>query len=417
MHTVKERWKYYAILMFGVGASNIGSWIYLLALNLILFEMTGSPLSIVFLYTLIPLATLCTNSWAGTVIDRKNKRNLMIYLDLSRAIFIMMIPFLPSIWLIYFIAFIIYMANSIFQPTSMTYITKLIPVEQRRQFNSLFNMVTSGAFFIGPAIAGILFNIGTPIFALYTTVITFILSALATLFMPNLERDTLDGANHSTFSSELLKKDWKAVISFSRRNLPVIVIYLLFSGVMMVMATAVDSLEVSFSKEVLQLSDSKYGFLVSIAGAGIVVGSIINTFLTKTFSIFTLMSGGTVLVSFGYMIFAFSTTFPVAALGVFTLAFFISFANTGFLTFYQNHVPVEMMGRISSIYGLIEAILIIMATLILGFLTQLLSLQIVVITGTISMMAVALSLSIYIFSTSSQFKKTVDSAIKSEISQ
>lgn len=50
---------------------------------------------------------------------------------------------------------------------------------------------------------------------------------------------------------------------------------------MMVLATANDSLELSFAKEVLLLTDSEYGFLVSTGGAGIILGAITNTILSK----------------------------------------------------------------------------------------------------------------------------------------
>ena len=50
---------------------------------------------------------------------------------------------------------------------------------------------------------------------------------------------------------------------------------------MMVLTAANDSLELSFAKEVLLLTDSEYGFLVSIAGAGFILGAITNTILSK----------------------------------------------------------------------------------------------------------------------------------------
>ncbi|PPA69847.1 MFS transporter [Jeotgalibacillus proteolyticus] len=393
---LSAHWKYPAILILGVGVSNIGAWVYLLSLNLMLFQLTASPLSIVFLYILGPLAALITNPWAGSLIDRSSKRNLMIYLDIARALFILVIPFLSSLPLIYTIAFVINMASAIFEPASMVYVTKLIPSEKRRMFNSLYNLMTSGAFLIGPAIAGLLFLTASPSSALFVTAAAFTLSAGFTALMPNLERNLAEDTLSSPLNLKEIQKDWRHVFSFSKDNFPVMAVYLLFSGVMVVIATAVDSLEVSFAKEVLQLSDSKYGVLVSIAGAGILIGSLLNTFMTKLFSIFTLLSGGAVFVAAGYVVFSFSTTFSMAAFGCFTLAFFISFANTGYLTFYQTYIPVEVMGRVGSIYGLIEAVLIIAFTLLLGGLTLFLSVQAVVRIGTLIMMAGAVLLFLYV---------------------
>lgn len=59
------------------------------------------------------------------------------------------------------------------------------------------------------------------------------------------------------------------------------IIYFLFSLVMTVMPSALDSLEAAFAKEVLQLTDADYGFLVSVSGAGIIAGALVNVFFNK----------------------------------------------------------------------------------------------------------------------------------------
>ncbi|MBA4494532.1 MFS transporter [Paenactinomyces guangxiensis] len=401
-------WKYPSILLFGMGVSNIGDWIYLIALNLIVLDMTGSPLAVAALYILKPLAVLFTNVWAGSVIDRSNKRNLMITLDLFRAIFISLLPFFSSIWSMYLAVFLINMASSMFVPTSITYITKLTPPEQRKRFNSLRSLIESGGFLIGPAVAGMLFLIGTPIFAIYINAIALFLSGFVTLFMPNLEKQTFADTTDQKISLELLKSDWKIVLNFSHRHAYIMLIYFLFSC-MMVMATAVDSLEAAFAKKVLYLSDSDYGFLVSIAGAGIVAGAIVNTIFTKKLATSVLIGFGSLFVSVGYIIYAFSSSFFVAALGFFVLSFSLAFANTGFLTFYQNNIPVEVMGRVGSIYRLIEAILIMITTVIFGVAAQLISIKFIVIIGTFVMLLITMILCTFNFQPSK--KKYYQTAI------
>ncbi|WP_257348463.1 MFS transporter [Pseudalkalibacillus decolorationis] len=386
-----ESWKYPSILLFGIGVANIGAWIYLIALNLILLDMTGSPLAVAALYILKPLATLFTNVWSGSMIDRLNKRNLMVFLDIFRAVFIAVLPSLSSIWSIYAIVFVINMATSMFEPTSMTYITKLIPPEQRKRFNSLRSLIDSGGFLIGPAIAGVLFIVGTPTLAIYINALALFLSGLVTMVMPNLEKETIVDAEDSKLSLDLLKKDWNVVWGFSRKYSYIMLIIFLFSCVM-VMTAAVDSLEAAFSKEVLSLSNSKYGFLVSIAGAGFVVGAIVNTLLVKKLTTALLIGVGSLFVSIGYIIYAFSNGFYLASAGVCILSFALAFANTGFHTFYQNNIPVEVMGRIGSVYGLIEAALVIIVTTFFGIAAHLISIQFVVIFGTLIMMGITVIL-------------------------
>ncbi|WP_370662586.1 MFS transporter [Peribacillus simplex] len=388
-------WKYPSILLIGIGVSNVGEWIYFIALNLIVLDMTNSPLAVSGLYIIKPLASLVTNFWSGSMIDRINKRKLMVFLDVFRAVFIAFLPFMTSISLIYIVVFIINMASSMFGPTSMIYITKLIPQEKRKQFNSLHSLVTSGAFLIGPAVAGLLFFIGTPIFAIYINAIALFISGMITLIMPNIEKQTVASSTNNRLSIAIIKNDWNSVVEFSRRSRYIMLIYFLFSCVMVVMASAVDSLEAAFAKEVLFLSDSKYGLLVTIAGAGIIVGSIINSLLVKKLETSILIGLGTVLVSSGYIIYAFSNSFTVAAVGFFILAFFIAYANTGFLTFYQNNIPVDVMGRIGSVYSLIQAILVITITSIMGVAAQITSIETVVILGVLIMMILSIALCIF----------------------
>jgi MFS family permease len=400
-------WKYPVLLLFGVGVSNVGDWIYLISLNLIVLRITGSPLAVAALYGLKPLSTLFTNVWAGSVIDRVNKRKLMVFLDLFRALFVAALPFSPSLWMMYPIVFVINMASSMFAPTSMTYITKLIPPEQRKRFNSLRGLIESGGFLIGPAVAGMLFFVGTPTLAIYINAISFFLSGLLTLFMPNLEQQSsASKSKNNRLSLGLLSKDWRVVLDFSRRYFYVMIIYFLFSC-MMVMASAVDSIEAPFAKKVLFLSDSAYGFLVSLAGAGIAIGAFVNTIFAKKLGTSFLISFGSIFVSVGYIIYAFSNSLLVAAIGFFVLSFSLAFANTGFLTFYQKNIPVDVMGRVASAYGFIQAVLIILTTVILGVASQLVSIQLVVIVGTLFMFLITLTLCIFSFQPSkSEFYET-----------
>ncbi len=391
MKSIVASWKYPSILLFGIGVSNVGAWIYLIALNLIILEMTSSPLAVAALYILKPLAALCTNFWSGSMIDRLNKRNLMVILDLFRALFIVSLPFLSSLWSIYAIVFLINIASSMFEPTSMTYITKLIPVEDRKRFNALRSLIDSGGFLIGPAIAGLLFIIGTPNFAIYMNAIALFLSGLVTMLMPNLEKHSCAHTSDEKLSFDVVKKDWMIVLNFSRRYAYIMFVYFLF-GCVMVMTSAIDSLEAAFAKEVLSLSDSDYGFLVSIAGVGIVIGSIVNAMIANKSSTSLLIGLGSLFVSAGYIVYAFSNIFLMAAIGFFILSFSLAFANTGFHTFYQNNIPVHMMGRVGSIYGLIEAVLVIITTIIVGIAAQLIAIQYVVIIGTIVMLLISITL-------------------------
>ncbi|WP_101842734.1 MFS transporter [Halobacillus sp. Marseille-P3879] len=404
---VFHTWKNPFLLIVGIGVSNIGDWIYLIALNLIVLERTGSPLAVAALYILKPLSTLFTNFWSGTLIDRLNQRNLMVGMDVVRAILIFFLPSVPYIWLIYLIVFFINMGSSVFEPASITYITKLVTPEKRKRFNALRSLIDSGGFLIGPAAAGFLFMIGTPYMAIYVNAVTFIGSGLITLLLPPLKTSAFEQKRLPSLSWRLLKKDWSAVILFTRNHSPIMLVYFLFSF-MMVMAASLDSLEAAFSKEVLLLSDTEYGFLVSIAGVGIAVGSVVNTIFAQKLATTWLIGLSPLFVSAGYIIYAFSFHFNTAALGFGVLSFSLAFANAGFYTFYQDNIPVDIMGRVGSIYGWIEAVLIIAATISIGLSAQLFSIKSAVIAGSFFMLSVTAALCFMSFFTTHKIYKRGD---------
>ncbi|MBH5320433.1 MFS transporter [Paenibacillus sp. GSMTC-2017] len=385
MKSMLESWKYPSLLLFGIGISNVGAWIYFIALNLIVLDMTESALAVSILYLIRPIAAMCTNSWSGSFIDRMNKRSLMIGLHFSRAFLIFLLPLFDSLIYMYVLVFLINMGNSAFYPTSGTYIAKLVPPEMRKRFNAVNSLIGSGAFMIGPAIAGLLFLIGSPTSAIYINAGALAIAGLVMLLMPNLEKDSFMEADIERISWKVLKQDWGVVITFYRKALYVLAICLLFSVVMVVMATAVDSLEAAFARVVLGLSESDYGILVSVAGAGIIVGAAINVIIVKRVANSIMIGVGTLGVGVGYLIYAFSGTFAIAAVGFFVLAFFIAFANAGYTTFYQNHIPVDLMGRVGSINGFIEASLTMFATIVVGVAAEWISIESAVLGGVILM--------------------------------
>lgn len=384
------------MLLIGIGISNIGEWVYLLSLNITILNSTDSTLAVSILYIMVPLATLATNFWVGSYIDRLNKKRLLIVLDFIRAGLIILLAFMPGLIYMYLIVFFINMASSIFSTTSIIYMTKLIPGNERKQFNTYHSLVTSGAFLVGPAIAGVLFILLDSNTTIYLNAIALCLSGIIMLFMPNIEENTID-TSQNKLSLQLIREDWLVVSQFSKKYHYIIVVYFLFQGVTLVMASAIDSLEVSYAKEVLGLEESSYGFLVSIAGVGIIIGSILNVIFARRMSVVLLIGVGTACVSIGYVLYSLSSTFLQAALGFFFLAFFTAPANTGFLTFYQNSIPIHMMGRISSIYQLISLLCIIILTVILGITAEIISIRIAVTIGAITMLCLSFILILILY--------------------
>lgn len=228
--------------------------------------------------------------------------------------------------------------------------------------------------------------------AIYVNAIGLFLSGLITLLMPDVEKNEILTTEEDKLTFKKIALDWHAVGNFSRKNKYIMLVYFLFTFITIVLASGVDSLEAAFSKQVLSLSDSDYSFLVTIAGAGTIVGALINSVFVKKISTSLLIGLGTVFVSVGYSIYAFSDTFTMAAAGFFILSFFNAYANTGYLTFFQSNIPVNIMGRVGSVYGLIQSIFVIIITILMGLVAEVDMIQTVIITVVLLMLVISLIL-------------------------
>ncbi|WP_411748137.1 MFS transporter [Psychrobacillus psychrotolerans] len=385
------KWKFPILYLSSVGVANIGGWIYLLAINLMVLEITGSALAVATLYIIKPITQLLVGPWAGSIIDRVSTKHIMVYLDLFRAILIFFIPFSNSVFIIFTLVFFIQMAGAIFEPASFTYMTLLLPESIRHRFNAILSFVHSGAFVTGPLIAGILFMIGSLKEALFVNVFIFLLCAALALLLPK----QMSSASHenSRITWLNIRNDWSLVVRFSKKAIPFFVLYMMFQMVMLLTA-ALDSMEVTFAKKILNLSNTAYGSLVTIAGIGFLIGAICTNVLVRFFPAKLFMSIGTLFVSIGYIIYSLSTTYLLASIGFFVLSFFLSISNTGFMTYIQSNIPTDMMGRISSIYEMLASFIQVITILLVGLASQWFSVKEVVIGCSTLMFITALYLTL-----------------------
>ncbi|MCA1011693.1 MFS transporter [Halobacillus halophilus] len=361
------KWKNPLLLLTGVGISRLGYFIYLVAINLLVLKMTGSATAIAGLWAISPLAVILTQFWSGSIVDRSNKRHLMIGMDIIRAGAVGVIPLLPNVWIIYFMLFLIGVAKAFFNPTSMTFTTQLVPKYQRKRFNSINSLITSGAFIVGPSIAGILIMIGSVDFAIYINAFSFLVSAFFLYLLPNVDSEV--ELNKGKLSIKQMQEDWKEVIDYGKQETFIISVYVLYL-VTTVCTLAMDSQEVVFTQQVVGVSEFQFSLLVTITGIGFVSGSLLIAAVSKYISIKNLIGIGFLLVSVGYGIYAFSHTFVMLVIGFIILGFFNAFSSTGILTFYQNNIPVERMGRITSVLGVLQSIAQIAFILFIGLLGE-----------------------------------------------
>jgi len=385
-------WKHPVILLISIGISNIGNFIYLVAINIVVYQFTESAAAVAGLWIIGPLTNVLTKFWTGSFIDYRSKRQIIMTTYIIRALFIGIIPFAPNMMVIYGILVVLSVANSFFNPSSMTYVTMLVPKEKRKRFNSIRSFTSSGAIIMGPAIGGALILLTSIEIALWLNAIFFVISAMLLLFLP--EKETIDKEAIPTLTVSQVMRDFTIVWEFMILNKYVSFIYLGFI-LIMIFSFAMDAQEVVFTQQVVGLTEFDYSLLISITGIGSVVGAILLSIYSNKLSLRYMISAGLSMVTVGYVIYAFSWSFASIVVGFVILGFFNAFLNAGTMTFYQNNVPVDVMGRVTSIFQLIQSVGQVIFILSIGIIADLVSLRL-----TIVVLALIMFVSAIIFSNS-----------------
>lgn len=373
----RNGWKAPILLLISIGISSIGNFIYLVAINIIVYRLTGSAAAVAGLWIVGPLTNIFTKFWTGSFIDYRSKRQVMVTTYLIRALFIGFIPFAPNIAVIYAILIILNAANAFFTPASVTYMTMLVPKEKRKWFNAFRSFADSGAFIVGPAVGGALMIWTSVEIVLWINVLFFIIPALLFLFLPEMETIEKERIPKLTISQVLY--DFTIVIKFMSDSRYVSSIYIAYI-LLIIFTFAMDAQEVVFTQQVVGLTELEYSLLISITGIGSVAGAALLSIVSNRIPLKKMIAAGLIMMTVGYVIYAFSWSFASVAAGFIILGFFHVFFNAGMMTFYQNNIPTEIMGRVTSIYQFIQSALQILFVLAVGIMADYFSLRITIVT-------------------------------------
>jgi hypothetical protein len=196
--------------MFGFTIVWIGQIISVLAsamsqfgLTIFMFKETGSATALGLMHVFFITPFLIISPIAGVMVDRYNRKMMMMVSDLGAGLATIMILILQSLgilefWHLYFTS-IVYGLGMAFQwPAYSAAITTLVPKEQYGRANGMMSLIEAGPGVIAPLLAGALLPIIGLMGILVFDVVTFILAigALMIVHIPQPTR-TEEGAKGS----------------------------------------------------------------------------------------------------------------------------------------------------------------------------------------------------------------------------
>ncbi len=254
------------VLLGSEAVSLIGDRLVAVALIMLVYESTSSASSVSTLMMLKALPALILGSAAGAMVDRLNRKWVMVASNLVQGSLILLIPFTNSLRVVYGIYLIMSIVNQLFIPARAATIPDLVPEKQLITANSLFSMAYVGAIALGPAIGGFVIDRFGLDAAFFIDSITFFVPALAVglLILPRRTQPL----NKNNFLS-----DMKAGFAYVRTRSDVMA-GLLMSSMVYFATGALSVLGVVIAKETLGVGAGGYGMMMSSMGAGLLLGAI-----------------------------------------------------------------------------------------------------------------------------------------------
>ncbi|AVT28601.1 MFS transporter [Plantactinospora sp. BC1] len=166
----------------GQALSALGDSFSLLAVPLLVLHATGSVARMGLLTGLVGAASVLAGIFAGYLVDRVDRRLLLLGCDLFRAAGYASIPvtwlFAPQLWLLYLVAPACAAAGMVFQVGYVAAVPALVGPEWITRANGQLYATYAAAGIVGPMLAGLLSSAVGPTAALAVDAGTFALSAL-----------------------------------------------------------------------------------------------------------------------------------------------------------------------------------------------------------------------------------------------
>lgn len=167
--------------------SALGDSFSYVALPLLVLHSTGSLLQMGLVTALTGAASILTGLFAGVVVDRFDRRRLLMLADGARCLLYLLIPaawaFATPVWLIYAVVPVAGCFSMLFQVTYVTVVPAIVRPDQITKANGHMYATYAIAGVAGPALAGFVASVAGPAAAIGIDAATFAVSALGILFV------------------------------------------------------------------------------------------------------------------------------------------------------------------------------------------------------------------------------------------
>jgi len=338
------RGRAYFPLWLGQLVSNFGDTLHYIALVVLVFQLTGHGLAVAGLVAAEITPVLLLGPVAGVIIDRFNRKSVLIGADLFRAGLVLSLVWPQGLWHPYLVAAGLAAGNTFFNPTVQAIIPTLTTEDQRLAANSVG--WTTGRLvqiLASAVVGGLIALIGTgPAFAL--NAVSFLISALfiASLRIPAQAGQVGAGSKRGLGS---YFEEARAGLRYALRDR--FVSRLLLVQALASLATgATGAMLVVLAERHLGLPPAGFAWLIGAIGFGALVGPLIPNTLARDYRDARWLFVPYIVRGIGDVLVAVFTPVPIALVLLFVYGLNTSTGMVVFNSTVQGAVPDDVRGRV-----------------------------------------------------------------------
>ena len=341
----------YLLLWLGQTISQIGDAVSLVAMPLLVFELTNSVTELTLTFVLEAIPWILIGPIAGVFIDRIDRKRLLIATDLIRAVLIGCVFFIEHVWAIYVIAFLMQTMATINTPVRSAIIPELLDRDLYVKAIGLSHTTFQMVQVIGPFLAaGVLSLTGGPRPVFLLDSLTFLICvamALMMRFPPSAERGEKKVESATTTFAQMIQVGAKFLFTHP------VMRYITCINVLKAAVQAFILIgSLLYVKTTLAMTgtagDRMYSLVVAAMAVGVITGTLLIGTFEKRLQRRYLIVGGLMLQGAVLLLLQLH---PGPAL-LFVLFLIAGFGSSGAMTpvsaFYAETTPNEIRGRVYS---------------------------------------------------------------------
>jgi predicted MFS family arabinose efflux permease len=356
------RQRNFALLWGGGLISLIGDRALMTALPFYVYQQTHSTIATAAMFAALYLPRLLFGSLAGVLVDRWDRRRLMIVTNLVQAVLALLLLLVRSpewLWLSYVLFFVSTTVAAFFEPAEEALLPQLVPTEQLFAANALNALNNQLARLMGPPIGGLLLtSFGLGSIAVVNS-LSFLVAALCILGVklpPHLKVEQTQG---TAVEGSVVGQFWEEWVAGMRlmRDERLLANLLLIAGVTSIGGAMFDPLVAPWVEAVLQQNAATLGLLSTVgAVGGILAGAALSRWGVPL-PVWQVVGWSSVVSGLGLLWLYNLTTMPLILCFWFLVRFPLVSFSTSFQTLLQTAVPDAYRGRVAGTFSTVNSLL------------------------------------------------------------